>query len=712
MVQVAKRFEADAQNLRARLTATERKAVDANQDGELSDVEATAAARTADVDGDGFVSTDELANLKKLLGEGFSTGDHGRLKSGLLARSKQLAEASEAKIAASEARAKSLKESLGSSTNDRASDLRKKLAELPTEKSLDTTIQTKTAELASAETELAALARDKKAAADFVKRNPAYQNGGAIVDNTRREVKRLEAIHERAPTEASKANLDAAQSRFEAASKKAAEFKRSEDILRNEPERRASLEKKIERSNEEIQAAQSSKAQLPETRKKLEKQLELAELSESLGTARLEASSFRALSGRATRALGSLEDQAKRRIESAEATLASATTAVAESQHPATKTLLEVAQTSKAVLDGVASGALDAKHVDVEKAEKNYRMATSTLANINADVERSAKKLVATLEDPSFKDALALMPEKQRTELLSKITKTLPGSEAGQRFFDRGIAPVFEGKDGNPIWKGLRDGAQGSDEAATVLMESVTAFSGYMIAKRGGAEAVELASKGLTVALGLRPDQLPVLENAIQLRNAGKEGEALRLLEKSSVGRLGKVLGAASNTLTSVAALAAAFELANDPSAKNLMDAGKGAAEVTEFMARFATRSSAMAKYSKLVGAAHVAEGFASKVVPVLDIAMGVYGLTGKDGAIARGDTAGTFGHYLQAAGGSTALAGGLVSLAPPLVPLGVLLGAVGGIMAGTGTLVEAIWGQSETEKLLNKHLATAIYVR
>ncbi len=719
MVLVAKPFEVNPQTLRDLLSATERKQIDFDGNGDVSDDEATAAAKTADTDGDGFVSGDELNGFRKLLGGGFGLSDREALNNGLAARSKTLLAGAESKIAKDESEANKLRDSLGATGRVTSSgDVRKQLAALPTAKSLDQEIVTKKAEISSARRELDQLSHDRTAAAEFVRKNEsAYQNGGAIVDNCRREVARLERVFSENPSEKTRSDLDAAKARLATTSSKAEKYEDSVKLLAQEPSRRADLERTIGDATKAIEQSEKTKAELPDLTKKLNKQLELAQLSESLERTRRDAGAYRALSGRATQATLTLEEQAKKRITAAKSALANASEAVAESRSNATKILLETAQASKTVLDGVKSGQFDGSHVDTYKAERNHRMATDALAKVNGNVERTGKKLVSTLEDPSFKDALAFMPEKERSELLSQMTQTLAGSVEGQKFFESRVAPVFEGKpNGNPIFENLKDAASGSEDASTALLDTVRALGGYRIASAAGkedaAKALELCSKGVTTALGIRPDQLGVVEEAIALKNAGKELEAVRKLEAGSLGRLGKVLGAASNTMTSLAAIAAGFDLAQDPNAKNALAAGKGAAEVTEFMAKFATRSEAMAKYTKLVGAAHVAEGFAGKLVPVLDIAMGIHGLSGADGSIARGDVAGTFGHYLQAAGGATALTGGALALAPPLIPLGAFLAAAGGVMAGAGSLIDAVFGQSETEIQLNRFRATAIYVR
>lgn len=360
-------------------------------------------------------------------------------------------------------------------------------------------------------------------------------------------------------------------------------------------------------------------------------------------------------------------------------------------ESPAVQGQIKTLMTAKRVDSLVDQGHLKAKDVNWDVLDRDLKVSQKAVDRASSGMEEAANGVIQKLEDPAFQAALQKMPEDKRDDIMGRMLLSISKTQAGQAYFDKNVAPALEGDPkAPPLWRNAYDGLKNGQKSTLNLLEA----SGAMLASREVGKASKLLDSGMSRALGIKPDQLGVVEEAASLYNKGNETAAKELLKKSDLGHLGSNLTKIAGTFTVLTGLVAVADLVQNPNLKNIASTGKSALEVTSLAGKLVEESTRFGRFAKIAG----------KAAPPVDMVLGAVGLFGEKGAIHRGDIGGTIGNSLTMAGGTVAAAGLALSATGVGSVGGVPIAAIGAIISGVGGLVDWIWGDSSTTKWLKEN--------
>lgn len=359
----------------------------------------------------------------------------------------------------------------------------------------------------------------------------------------------------------------------------------------------------------------------------------------------------------------------------------------------------------------VAAGKLKGKDIDLQKVDAWIASTTSGAQQLGRQMEATAGKIARQLDDPAFQAAIAQLPPEKAGEVLRDLTASLHGTQTGARYFARNIKPALEGNPRAPqFWTRMynaADPATPAEEPSTVYIPAkqvsehakralsiLEGVGGFVAEQKDASAALDQA---LRTGLGLKKlsgnynvDDIESLREAAVLCKGGDKKAAQELLKSRGLGRFANNVEHFTKSVGGVASLLTVGEFVRDPTVRNCIDAAGNSAELVQLATSFAAKGSSWAKFGTRVGNA----------APLLSAVVGVMDM---DTAAKRGDQASTIGNALIATGGVVATAGLIADGTVVGAVVGVPLNVIGGAMALTGGLVEAVWGDSDTEKHLKE---------
>ncbi|MFH1807813.1 MAG: hypothetical protein ABIJ09_03655 [Pseudomonadota bacterium] len=326
-------------------------------------------------------------------------------------------------------------------------------------------------------------------------------------------------------------------------------------------------------------------------------------------------------------------------------------------------------------------GALQASKVDLGKVDADIRAAEATLQRLQRPVEFAAAELGRQLEDTEVQATLEQLPTAERDAIEHAAHKALAQTNEGTKFFDAHIAPALEGK-GKGYFQRL---FTGSNKTANLSLQAMELWSSR-IALKGGVEAYNLLRGGLSQALALRPQDIPVVEQALGILSSKGEKAARTFLARQApeLRKVADVLDRTATCFGSVAGAIAAVDLVQNPDLRNALAAASGSKDIAGVLSTLKVPGTAA--YLKVIG----------KVARPLDAIVG--GLDAYS-AWKREDVGGVIGNGMTCAGGALATAGAICSSSIVGSPVGVPLMLVGGAVSGAGMLLDWIFGDSAEEK-------------
>lgn len=341
-----------------------------------------------------------------------------------------------------------------------------------------------------------------------------------------------------------------------------------------------------------------------------------------------------------------------------------------------------------AIQNAVRDGKLDGDDVDMDQVKADLKDANKVIRAHTAKLEKVAEATVKMLEDPKFQERVALLPEDEQVQVLTDMQALIADTEAGHDFFKRNIQPVFEGK--SPKSPGVAAWMKATRHVSKLGLNMTGVWGAKLAHEVGGKKALALMDNQLARVIGVDPSKMKIVNEAVELVNAGKKDAAKELLAKDPElkklsGQIDKVAGG----IAVATAMIAAYDLVKDPNLRNSLAAAKSATEIAEVLSRAKVPAS-VARYAR----------FAGRVGPPLDMIIGGYDAYG---AAKRKDIGGAIGGVTQATGGLLGTAG-IIAVAAGSTGIGMPLAVVGGAVAVLGSLVTTLWGDSPTEKWLKEN--------
>jgi hypothetical protein len=356
-----------------------------------------------------------------------------------------------------------------------------------------------------------------------------------------------------------------------------------------------------------------------------------------------------------------------------------------------------------AILEAVNAGKFDTDDVDVDKVRADLKSSRKIIDNHASRLEAGAKKVAKNLEDPAFQARMNALPDDERTQALTEMHSLIADTDAGRDFFHDNILPGLKGKTLKrpEIYDDLKMGRHSAK-----LGLNLAGIWGTRIAKEGGKDAVKLMDTALARAIGIRPDQMGKVYDAMEagtkatnaalaknpaaFQKAMQAGDAATtdfLRNDPELGKISTRINVLAGGIAFASATLAAVDLVRDPSLRTSLGAAKGAAEIAEVLSRAKFVPASVARYARIGG----------RLAPPLDAIIG--GLDGYKAA-KRNDIAGAIGGFTQSAGGVVGTAGAIAAMAGA-TGVGLPLAVVGGTIAVVGSLITTIWGDSPTEQWL-----------
>lgn len=488
-----------------------------------------------------------------------------------------------------------------------------------------------------------------------------------------------------------------------------AHFKRVDEVRRQEDAMRASMNAEGFTWTEETpaqikeQMTQLTKSGQGDSRKmeELEWRLQYSEMRKTNATdlqtsynaketalkvrddARVENNAFQALTGEATQRIDRATAEVVRfRSSERIADLVELRTAV-EADPKVRDAFVKYAK-GVAIQNAVRDGKLDGDAVDQAKVKQDLKASLKIIDAHTRKLENAAEQAVKLLQDPTFRDKLAVLPEDERTQILTDLHSLVADTEAGYRLFKQDIWPGLQGK--HPKNPEVYDDLKVTRHSSKLAL-NLTGVWGAQIAKEGGKGALRLMDTQIARAIGVRPDLMPKVYDAMAVANTKGEKAAREMLAaEPELKGIARNFNQVAGGIAVASGILAAHDLIKDPKLRTALGAAKGASEIAEVLARTKVPAS-IARYAT----------FAGRVGPALDAIIGAY-----DGynAVKRNDVAGAIGGFTQSAGGIAGTAG-VIAAAAGATGVGLPLAVVGGAIAVLGSLVTALWGDSPSEQWL-----------